>query len=150
MSMNKPRPAKIRTVQIGQHRISTHGLDHHFWLDIYHSSMTISWPAFAAACVLLFLSLNTIFATLYWLDGPSITNAHPENFFDYFFFSIETLSTVGYGDMYPGSPFGRLISAVEIFTGLAFITVATGLVFARFSRPRAQLIFARHPVIGLH
>ncbi len=64
-----------------------------------------------------------------------------------FYFSIETLATVGYGDMHPQSNYGHLIATVEIFTGMSFLAVMTGLIFARFSRPRARFVFARHPII---
>ena len=60
-----------------------------------------------------------------------------------FYFSIETLATVGYGDMHPQTNYGHLVATVEIFTGMSFLAVMTGLIFARFSRPRARFVFAR-------
>jgi len=59
------------------------------------------------------------------------------------------LATVGYGDMHPQTNYGHLVATVEIFTGMSFLAVMTGLIFARFSRPRARIVFARHPVVGL-
>ena len=67
-----------------------------------------------------------------------------------FYFSIETLATVGYGDMHPQTNYGHLVATIEIFTGMSFLAVMTGLIFARFSRPRARFVFAEHPVVGLH
>jgi inward rectifier potassium channel len=67
-----------------------------------------------------------------------------------FYFSIETLATVGYGDMHPQTNYGHLIATVEIFTGMCFLAVMTGLIFARFSRPRARFVFAKHPVVTVH
>ena len=67
-----------------------------------------------------------------------------------FYFSIETLATVGYGDMHPQSNYGHLIATVEIFTGMSFLAVMTGLIFARFSRPRARFVFANQAVITHH
>ncbi len=64
-----------------------------------------------------------------------------------FYFSIETLATVGYGDMHPQTNYGHLVATVEIFTGMCFLAVMTGLIFARFSRPRARFVFAQHPVV---
>ena len=61
----------------------------------------------------------------------------------YFYFSIETLATVGYGDMHPATDYGHLVATVEIFTGMCFLAVMTGLIFARFSRPRASGIARR-------
>ena len=65
-------------------------------------------------------------------------------------FSIETLATVGYGDMHPQTNYGHLIATVEIFTGMSFLAVMTGLIFARFSRPRARFVFANTAVITRH
>ena len=67
-----------------------------------------------------------------------------------FFFSIETLATVGYGEMYPATPYGHVVAATEIVCGLAFTAILTGLTFVRFSRPRAKLVFARNPVVATH
>jgi inward rectifier potassium channel len=64
-----------------------------------------------------------------------------------FYFSIETLATVGYGDMHPQTDYGHLVATVEIFTGMSFLAVMTGLIFARFSRPRARFLFADNPVV---
>ena len=64
-----------------------------------------------------------------------------------FYFSIETLATVGYGDMHPQTNYGHLVATIEIFTGMCLLAVMTGLIFARFSRPRARFIFAEHPVV---
>ena len=69
-------------------------------------------------------------------------------FLELFYFSIETLATVGYGDMHPQTDYGHLIATIEIFTGMCFLAVLTGLVFARFSRPRARFVFAENPVVA--
>src|SRR5581483_4436568 len=79
-----------------------------------------------------------------------IANAVPGRFLDLLYFSIETLATVGYGDMHPQTDYGHLVATVEIFTGMSFLAVMTGLVFARFSRPRARFVFARNPIVGQH
>ena len=71
-----------------------------------------------------------------------------QRFLELFYFSIETLATVGYGDMHPQTDYGHFIATVEIFTGMCFLAVLTGLVFARFSRPRARFVFAEHPVVA--
>jgi inward rectifier potassium channel len=87
-------------------------------------------------------------AFLYWLGHEPIANAEGNGPLAYFYFSIETLATVGYGDMHPQSDYGHLIATVEIFTGMSFLAVMTGLIFARFSRPRARFVFANHAVVG--
>jgi inward rectifier potassium channel len=79
-----------------------------------------------------------------------VANARPYSFPDAFFFSIETLATVGYGEMYPATPYGHVIAAIEIVCGLGFTAILTGLTFVRFSRPRAKFVFASHPVVAMH
>jgi len=78
-----------------------------------------------------------------------VANARPDNFADAFFFSIETLATVGYGEMYPATLYAHVVAATEIACGLAFTAILTGLTFVRFSRPRAKLIFAANPVVAM-
>jgi len=146
--------AKVRRQfvrRIGLRDIETRGLAPGFWTDLYHRSMTVYWPAFFGSAALIFVVLNTIFAILYSLgDNPIANVPRRHNFLDLFYFSIETLATVGYGDMHPRTDYGHLVATVEIFTGMSFLAVMTGLVFARFSRPRARFVFARHPVVTTH
>jgi inward rectifier potassium channel len=96
----------------------------------------------------LFVVLNTVFAFAYSLGREPIANATENG--GLFYFSIETLATVGYGDMHPQTNYGLLVATVEIFTGMCFLAVMTGLVFARFSRPRARFVFANQVVIAHH
>ena len=94
--------------------------------------------------------VNVAFAAFFWLVPGSVANARPYSFPDAFFFSIETLATVGYGEMYPATLYGHVIAAIEIVCGLGFTAILTGLTFVRFSRPRAKLVFASHPVVATH
>jgi inward rectifier potassium channel len=110
--------------------------------------MAVQWPVFFASAAALFVALNTFFASLYWLGHEPIANAEGNGPLAYFYFSIETLATVGYGDMHPQTDYGHLIATIEIFTGMSFLAVMTGLIFARFSRPRARFVFADRAVIG--
>jgi inward rectifier potassium channel len=112
--------------------------------------MTVYWPVFFGTAALLFIVLNAIFAFLYFLGREPIANAGAEDPLELFYFSIETLATVGYGDMHPQTNYGHLIATIEIFTGMCFLAVMTGLIFARFSRPRARFVFADHPVVTRH
>ena len=66
---------------------------------------------------------------------------------DAFFFSLETLATVGYGVMAPATIYGHVVASIEILSGMAFMAIMTGLVFVRFSRPRARIIYAANPVV---
>jgi len=146
------RKPKSHVVHIGPREVETRGLGTAFWSDLYHRSMTVHWPAFFGSAALIFIVLNAVFALVFWLGDKPIANVSPDLPlpFSLFYFSIETLATVGYGDMHPQTNYGHIVATIEIFTGMTFLAVMTGLIFARFSRPRARFVFARHPVVGSH
>ena len=79
-----------------------------------------------------------------------MTNARPDSFADAFFFSIETLATVDYGEMHPASMYGHVAASAKIICGLVLTAILTGLTFVRFSRPRAEFVFASNPVVAMH
>ena len=139
-------------MHIGPREVETRGLGTAFWSDLYHRSMTVHWPAFFGSAALIFIVLNAVFAFVFWLGDRPIANVSPDLPlpFSMFYFSIETLATVGYGDMHPQTNYGHIVATIEIFTGMTFLAVMTGLIFARFSRPRARFVFAQHPVVGSH
>jgi inward rectifier potassium channel len=110
--------------------------------------MTASWPAFIGGAALVFIVFNAIFAGFYWIGDQPVSNVPGGAYIDYLYFSIETLSTAGYGDMHPQTHYGHFIATVELFTGIFSMSLMTGLIFARFSRPNARLLFADHPVIS--
>jgi inward rectifier potassium channel len=141
---------KPQLVRFGHREIETLGLSQGFWTDLYHRAMTVHWPVFFGSAAVLFVTLNAVFGFLYWLGHEPIANAEGNGPLAYFYFSIETLATVGYGDMHPQTDYGHLIATVEIFTGMSFLAVMTGLIFARFSRPRARFVFASTAVISRH
>lgn len=134
----------------GGRKVITEGLERNFWTDFYHEAMTVSWPTFFGALAGVFFTVNLIFAGLYSLADAPIANARPGSFSDLFFFSAETASTVGYGDMYPQTLAGHVLALSESFIAIVLLAVMTGLVFSRFSRPRARLIFANSPVLTSH
>jgi inward rectifier potassium channel len=144
------RIAKPRIVRIGGREIVAEGLHLNFWADLSHRCMTASWPSFIAGAALVFLVFNTIFACFYWIGDQPISNVPAGDYIDYFYFSIETLSTAGYGDMHPQTHYGHFVAAVELFTGIFSMSLMTGLIFARFSRPSARLLFAERPVLSNH
>jgi len=137
-------------IGISGREIETRGLADGFWTDLYHRSMTVNWPTFFGTAAAIFVFLNAVFAFLYWLGNEPIANVAANEPLGFFYFSVETLATVGYGDMHPQTHYGHLIATIEIFTGMSFLAVMFGLIFARFSRPRARFIFAKHPVVTVH
>jgi len=144
------RLRRSNVLRIGDRDIETRGLADGFWTDLYHRSMTVYWPVFFGTAAAIFVLLNALFGFLYWLGDQPIANVTPDLPLSLFYFSIETLATVGYGDMHPQTDYGHFIATIEIFTGMCFLAVMTGLIFARFSRPRARFIFAEHPVVANH
>src|ERR1700724_3564208 len=116
--------------------------------DTYHFILPLSWPGFAGLVFGIYLLINVVFAWLYMLEAHAIAEMAPGSFFDAFFFSVETLATVGYGHMYPESLYGHLITMLEIMVGLFGLAVITGLIFVRFSRPTARMHFSKVAVIA--
>src|SRR5579872_2121348 len=103
----RPRKAepKPRHLVLAGREIEARGLSGGFWSDLYYRSMTVSWPGFFASAAAIFIVLNAGFASLYALGDRPIANALPGRFLDLLYFSIETLATVGYGDMHPQSDY---------------------------------------------
>lgn len=110
--------------------------------DLYHRLLTSSWPALLLLVVGVFVTANGLFALVYMLDG-GIAHARPGSFIDAFFFSVQTMATIGYGTMAPASTFANVLVCVEALSGLLALAIITGLVFARFSRPTARVRFSR-------
>jgi inward rectifier potassium channel len=144
------RRSRPRVIRLGAGQIVTEGLETNLWTDFYHNAMTVSWPAFFGSLAAIFVLFNLLFAQIYNFGEEPIANAKPGSFSDLFFFSVETTSTVGYGDMHPQTMYAHLVATAENFFGMVSLAVMTGLVFARFSRPRARLIFANNPVVAMH
>jgi inward rectifier potassium channel len=117
--------------------------------DTYHLILTLSWPGFAGLVFAIYVLINVIFALLYTLHEHAVAEMPAGSFLYAFFFSVETLATVGYGHMYPDSLYGHLISMFEIMVGMFGLAVITGLIFVRFSRPTARLHFSKVAVIAL-
>jgi inward rectifier potassium channel len=136
-----------RVVQIGGRPFVSQGLKERFWDDFYHRALIMSWPAFFGLAISVFLMFNAVFAMLYQVDPNGIANQYPKGLAGAFFFSVETLATVGYGDMHPQSVYAHVVATVEIIVGMGNIAVFTGLIFARFSRPRAKILFGKNPIV---
>jgi inward rectifier potassium channel len=118
------------------------------WRDIYHLILTLTWPQFAGMVLGIYLCINLIFATLYFLGGNCIAELTPGSYSDNFFFSVETLATVGYGHAYPATLYGHSVATLEILVGLFGLAVLTGLIFVRFSRPTARIRFSTVAVVA--
>jgi inward rectifier potassium channel len=155
-----PRPERRRrrrwlpearaNLSLGSYTVTKRGVARYDWADPYRIAVSLSWPQFLAAIFGIYISVTSAFALAYALVPGAVANARPRVFADHFFFSIETLATVGYGEMYPASLYGHVIATFEILTGVVFTAILTGLIFVRFSKPRAKFLFADHPVVTRH
>ena len=139
-----------RNLSLAELQLAKIGDDRFDFSDPYHLALTVSWGWFLAGTGLLYGAINLVFATAYFLKPGSITNAHPGSLLDPFFFSIETFATVGYGEMYPADAYSHWVAGLEIMVGMAFTAIVTGLIFVRFSKPRAKILYADRPVVAMH
>ena len=144
--MTKLSPISVR---FGKSEFLKINADRFDWRDTYHWVLSLSWPQFAGLVFGTYMIVNVIFAVLYVFGGKDIAEMHPGSFLDGFFFSVETFATVGYGHMYPDSLYGHSIATVEIMVGMFGMAVITGLIFIRFSRPMAKILFSKVATIGL-
>ena len=118
--------------------------------DPYYFAVSLDWRRFFLLFIVAELTINVVFAVLYALQPGSIANAGTSAFRSAFFFSLETLATVGYGEMYPATTYCHVISSIEIITGVVFTAMMTGLLFVRFSKPKAKVYYATNPVVAQH
>lgn len=117
------------------------------WKDPYHWLLTISWTQFLVVIAIVYVTANILFALAYLAGGDGIENARSGSFFDAFFFSVQTMASIGYGAMYPRTTYANIIVTIEALAGLMGLAMGTGLMFARFSRPTARVLFSRVAVI---
>ena len=140
---------KVRILkQDGRLNIEGQNRWYSYWRDPYHLLLTLPWPWFLGLVSLGYVVSNALFAVAYLIGGDGIANARPGNFFDAFFFSIQTMASIGYGAMYPKSDYANTLVAIESLVGLMVLAMGTGLAFARFSRPTARVVFSRVAVIA--
>jgi inward rectifier potassium channel len=136
----------------GSFNVKREGLPFGASLSLYHALLTMTWPRFLGVVVLYFLAVNAVFGAVYAALGPgALDSSDPwlgTGFARGFFFSVETFSTVGYGQISPRGLGANLVITVEILAGLLSVTLATGMLFARIARPTARILFSRSAVIA--
>ena len=135
---------------MGSYSLAKKGVSKFDWADPYGMAVRLGWRRFLATILCIYAGFTGIFAAAYMIFPGAVGNSRPGAFSDHFFFSLETLATVGYGEMYPATFYGHCVATVEILTGVFFSAILTGLVFVRFSKPRAKFVFADHPVVTVH
>lgn len=114
--------------------------------DIYHDLLAMSWRKTLLLFVVFFIAVNSIFATLYWLNPDSIINSD-NSWLTAFFFSLQTLATIGYGHLAPATVFANFLVMIQASLGLFIIAILSGLFFAKFSRPHSKIEFSNGMVI---
>lgn len=117
--------------------------------DLYHRLLALHWGQMALLLGLLYCGLSLLFALLYLAGGDCINGARPGNLLDYFFFSVQTLATIGYGVMHPVGDYANLLVSLEAFCGLLAFSLMTGMLFAKFSIPNARVLFSEPAVLGI-
>lgn len=137
----------------GTFNVVREGLDPISSLSLYHWSLTISWPLFLTAITVAYVAINAIFAGAFLLCGPSalqLTTSAPAGtaFARAFFFSVDSFATIGYGNIVPVGTAANLLVTFEALINIVGIALATGLVFARFSRPIAKIIYSEHAIVA--
>jgi inward rectifier potassium channel len=141
------RSSAPQRIRLGARDVVRKGLSIAVVQDLYHYFMTVSWTRLFATIAGFFLVFDLLFGCLYDLVPGCVANLNPPGFAGAFFFSVETLATVGYGDMHPQTLYGHVVAMIEIFVGLMMLAVITGIMFARFSRPKARFMFAKLAVV---
>jgi inward rectifier potassium channel len=116
--------------------------------DWYHALLRVSWTVLVAFLSVAFLAINALFAVAYLLVG-GVSHARPGSFMDAFYFSVQTMGTIGYGAMYPETIGANNLVVAESVVSLIVTALATGLVFSKFARPIGRVVFSRNAVIAL-
>ena len=121
-----------------------------WYTDIYHRTLVMRWPLFLLVGTALYLVLNFLFGALYWVRAGTIDHARPGSFADAFFFSIQTMATIGYGVLPPTGTYANIVVTVQTIVSLLFAALTTGLTFSRFSRPTARVTFSKVVTVAPH
>jgi len=137
----------------GSFNVVREGLSFFRSLSPYHYLLTTSWPRFLGMVVLFFLVTNAVFGAAYFACGPgqiagSRAVSLPAQYLEDFFFSVQTFATIGYGAMHPLGLAANVLMTLESLVGLLGFALATGILFARFSKPTARILFSEQAIIA--
>jgi inward rectifier potassium channel len=129
-------------------RVLRRGLPKHVLTDFFHNILRASWLKIFVLVFVYLMATNSFFSSLYLLGGNAIDNAKPGSFLDAFFFSVQTMATIGYGFMRPIGVFANIVATFEAFFGLITFALVSGLLFAKLARPTAKVLFSSVAVIS--
>jgi inward rectifier potassium channel len=142
---DRPEPTRSRTGV----PIVSQGVGWVRWLDVYHELLRRPWSFTVSVLFAGWVLVNALFAALYQLGGDCISAEDPTSFFQAFTFSVQTISSIGYGAMHPTTDWARLLANLEAFVGMIMMAVGTGLMFAKFSRPTTRVDFSNNALVQL-
>lgn len=140
---------RVKT-RISKVRNSTIEVSANHRVDIYHSVVSMSLPGFLALFATFFVLVNAFFGWLYGLKTGSIGGLKDNSYAEYFFFSVQTLATIGYGAKYPQTLYADVLVTIESMIGLLSVGLFAAIAFARFSIPRSRIVFSDKLVIHHH
>lgn len=130
-------------------RVITRGRHVHVFEDLYHRVLGMPWWRFFAYVGLTWVALNFVFALLYASHPGCVSGAAPGDLEDSFYFSVQTLATIGYGAMAPATRFGHMVVVLEALVGTLGVALVTGVTFAKFARPTARVLFGANAVVHM-
>ncbi len=146
--MTKNRGIRLPHHQGRPFKVVIRGADSRWYEDVYHRLLVAPWWQFFALIAVVFLVVNALFAVLFLIEPNSILGARGGSFEDAFFFSVQTLATIGYGSMSPGTFFAHCVVTLEALVGMVSVALMTGITFAKFARPTARVLFSEKFVIS--
>src|SRR5580692_3788483 len=150
MSAKSTREEQARLLKRnGRFNVVRRGIPERRMQDLYARLLSAPWPWLITVIVASYVGANSLFALAYLLLGDAIENARPGSFADAFFFSVQTMATIGYGKLMPRGTVANVLVTIEALFGLGGLAVATGLLFAKFSRPTARVMFSRNAVVAM-
>ena len=137
----------------GSFNVVLEGLNPLSSLSLYHWLLKISWPRFLAFITITYVAINGLFAVGFLLCGPDALQSSAgyfsgQPFFRAFFFSVDTFATIGYGNIVPVGVIPNTLVTIEALLNIVGVALATGVIFARFSRPSARVIYSRNAVVA--
>ena len=144
---SNPRRMRAVRLQVGHRSVTGIGMERGRFSDVFYLCMSMSWPRLLLCYGAFFVFANIVFAGLFALDPAAVSGPRPAAWLDLLFFSVEVFGTVSFGGFQPSSAYGHIVASAEILCGIASYAFMTGLTFARFTRPTAELLFAHHPLI---
>jgi inward rectifier potassium channel len=140
-------PGSIVRVKPGRRLAVMKGQDRSRWTDIYHAVLNAPWWAFFIGLAAFFATINVVFALFYLAEPGSLEHARRGNFWDAFLFSVQTIGSTNYTVFSPQTIYANIVVCVEAFFGILTIALFTGIIFARFSRPYARVVFSKVAII---